>query len=231
MADLEQRRSTPVPKLNPRPSRASVKVLQQWLNAHIDHPCPTETEKAQLKAETVLFITQVSNWFPNVRRRGKAYDRMYLSEASAMIMSALDRWRHFSPEQEAAAWSDIAHALAEASARSACPELPSVVPSVWLSHESIGNSFVSYRAGQTIARRRRRRKKDKLAIKPENAAPSHKYQCTFCTDTFKTKYCMTGPGMNQDNTLLSNNGFCVPHGSMRLVPGFNSARWVFCEEF
>lgn len=132
--------------------------MRQWLNAHIDHPYPTESEKSQLKAETGLTITQVSNWFTNARRRGKAHDRTYLAEASAITMSTLDRWRHSPPEQEAAAWSDIAHALAEASdsssigrclanSRHASGEVsssgPSEVSSVWASSESSDNSLDS----------------------------------------------------------------------------------------
>ncbi|KAF7186431.1 Homeobox protein TOS8 [Pseudocercospora fuligena] len=223
--DLQQRPSTPVPKFNPRLSRAFVKILGTWLNDHIDHPYPIESQKAQLKAETGLTITRVSNWFTNARRRGEAHDRMHFSEASAMTMSTLDSWRYSPPEQEATAWSDIAHALADASVTSSIDRYPgscrrnsgevsfsgpSEVSSTWASSENSSDSLDPYRAGCTIARRRRCCKKDKLARKPEDAARSRKYQCTFCTDTFKTKYDWTRHESTQP--LALEQWICVPFG-------------------
>ncbi|KAI8071528.1 homeobox KN domain-containing protein [Gongronella butleri] len=44
-------------------------TLKQWLLAHIDHPYPSEIEKAALQQETQLTMSQISNWFINARRR------------------------------------------------------------------------------------------------------------------------------------------------------------------
>jgi hypothetical protein len=52
--------------------RAAVKVLKDWMIAHLDHPYPTEDEKELLKMETGLTVGQISNWMANTRRRQKA---------------------------------------------------------------------------------------------------------------------------------------------------------------
>lgn len=52
--------------------RAAVKILKDWMLAHIDHPYPTDEDKEMLKQETGLSIGQISNWMANTRRRQKA---------------------------------------------------------------------------------------------------------------------------------------------------------------
>jgi hypothetical protein len=52
--------------------RAAVKVLKDWMLAHIDHPYPTDEEKEILGRETDLSVGQISNWMANTRRRQKA---------------------------------------------------------------------------------------------------------------------------------------------------------------
>lgn len=52
--------------------RAAVKILKDWMLAHIDHPYPTDEDKEMLKQQTGLSIGQISNWMANTRRRQKA---------------------------------------------------------------------------------------------------------------------------------------------------------------
>jgi hypothetical protein len=52
--------------------RAAVKVLKDWMIAHIDHPYPSEEEKEALGQQTGLSLSQISNWMANTRRRHKA---------------------------------------------------------------------------------------------------------------------------------------------------------------
>lgn len=52
--------------------RTAVKILKEWMLAHIDHPYPTEEEKEFLKQQTSLSMGQISNWMANTRRRQKA---------------------------------------------------------------------------------------------------------------------------------------------------------------
>ncbi|KAK9467816.1 Homeodomain-related protein [Lipomyces arxii] len=44
-------------------------ILRNWLNAHVQHPYPTEDEKLMLMQQTGLTMNQISNWFINARRR------------------------------------------------------------------------------------------------------------------------------------------------------------------
>jgi hypothetical protein len=52
-------------------SRAAIKVLREWLDAHVSNPYPTEDEKAQLGHTTGLRVAQINTWLANARRRGK----------------------------------------------------------------------------------------------------------------------------------------------------------------
>lgn len=44
-------------------------ILRSWLNEHVQHPYPTDEEKADLMKQTGLTLNQISNWFINARRR------------------------------------------------------------------------------------------------------------------------------------------------------------------
>lgn len=47
------------------------KPLKRWLYRHKDKPYPSRAEKQSLAAGSNMTLTQVSNWFANVRRRLK----------------------------------------------------------------------------------------------------------------------------------------------------------------
>eukprot|EP01097_Dermamoeba_algensis_P003843 TRINITY_DN2605_c0_g2_i2.p1 TRINITY_DN2605_c0_g2~~TRINITY_DN2605_c0_g2_i2.p1 ORF type:complete len:210 (-),score=59.43 TRINITY_DN2605_c0_g2_i2:125-754(-) len=50
-------------------SKVATDRLKQWLFENLNHPYPTEEEKATLCHETGLQLEQVCNWFINARRR------------------------------------------------------------------------------------------------------------------------------------------------------------------
>jgi hypothetical protein len=89
-----------------------------------------------------------------------------------------------------------------------------------------GGSFGCFYLDEPLRRRRRRRRQRK-AIKT-TATHKRPFQCTFCTDTFRTKHDWT----RHEKTLhLSLESFtCAPFGSAytSLVDG--TARCVFCDE-
>lgn len=70
--------------------RAAVKVLKDWMIAHIDHPYPTDEEKEMLKLETGLTISQISNWMANTRRRQKARPKRSASPSIRPSTGAID---------------------------------------------------------------------------------------------------------------------------------------------
>lgn len=112
-------------KNNARFSRKAISVLKGWLRDHNENPYPSETEKDDLKNNTGLTRTQISNWLANARRRGKVRSSSdTISPASGAVnipgqdsvdvslMTPIERWKHSPPENEPATISDIARALA-----------------------------------------------------------------------------------------------------------------------
>ncbi|KAJ5259373.1 hypothetical protein N7478_012354 [Penicillium angulare] len=113
-------------KNNTRFSRKAINVLKGWLRDHGENPYPNETEKDQLKDNTGLTRTQISNWLANARRRGKvrptsgtqspvpggAVDIPDPNLKDPSLMTPIERWKHSPPENEPATISDIARALA-----------------------------------------------------------------------------------------------------------------------
>lgn len=118
-------------KVGARFSREAVRVLKQWLSAHHQHPYPTDDEKEQLKRQTGLNKTQITNWLANARRRGKVRAPGSKSPASssqavdipvrktpASEHIPLERWKNSPPESEPASVSAIAKAVRTTSLKS-----------------------------------------------------------------------------------------------------------------
>lgn len=45
------------------------RILLHWLLNHKNHPYPSPEEKLEMMIRTNLTLTQINNWFSNVRRR------------------------------------------------------------------------------------------------------------------------------------------------------------------
>ncbi|KAJ5625099.1 hypothetical protein N7510_001408 [Penicillium lagena] len=95
-------------KSNARLSRRAVNVLKSWLRDHHENPYPTEQEKDDLKGNTGLTRTQISNWLANARRRGKvrsgtnspvpgAVDIPNTRPVDVSLMTPLERWEYSPP--------------------------------------------------------------------------------------------------------------------------------------
>ena len=52
-------------------SRTAVKILRDWLDAHVNNPYPNDHEKIELEQRTGLRTSQISTWLANARRRSK----------------------------------------------------------------------------------------------------------------------------------------------------------------
>ncbi|KAL1600427.1 hypothetical protein SLS60_006812 [Paraconiothyrium brasiliense] len=103
--------------------RAAVKILKDWMIAHIDHPYPTEEEKEALGQQTGLSMSQISNWMANTRRRHKARPKRTSSPSLRPVtepvnvppgrtwesLNPFERWKHSPPENEPAPLQAIAH--------------------------------------------------------------------------------------------------------------------------
>ncbi|KAJ4247793.1 hypothetical protein NW762_013002 [Fusarium torreyae] len=126
------------PKIGNRFTLDSLRALKEWFSKHSKNPYPTEEEKTMLEHQTGLNRTQVTNWLANARRRRTTTDngtqtvasRTAKSPSDAIYtprragtpiprsrhsprnMDPLQRWVDSPPENEPAAVSAIARAMA-----------------------------------------------------------------------------------------------------------------------
>lgn len=124
-------------KSSGRFSRPTLHILKRWLDDHSDMPYPTEEEKEQLKDQTGLTRSQISNWLANARRRGKAkckqnnstnsvastFSRAASSQPIAIPpyygvpdqsnLTPFERWRDSPPDDEPCCANAIACAMAD----------------------------------------------------------------------------------------------------------------------
>lgn len=277
-------------KASPRFSRAALKVLKQWFEAHSDNPYPTEDEKTELCTVTELKYTQINTWLANARRRNKAKaacagnisPRLRAStpaigiSASSSInvtswenMNPLDRWKHSPPQNEPAPLNAIADAIdsgylpnysdtntpstlgyrglgsglesSRNSSRSdrralsmtsldnsASLSMSAESSAAWSgSHESLG-SFSSFGSGLNGKKdRRRRRRAPQASLKHQkDDAKKRIYQCTFCTDTFKSKYDWT---RHEKSLHISLEKYiCCPLGPTIIDPNNGMKICAYC---
>ncbi|RMJ13776.1 hypothetical protein CDV36_006564, partial [Fusarium kuroshium] len=150
-------------------------------------------------------------------------------------MSPLQRWQNSPPECEPATVASISRAVAAShklgpfspkSGRSA--DNASSVSSTGNSHSSRGSesctSAHSYSSGGSLRilarhagrRRRRRAPKREGYLRPSLFHTYHKYQCTFCPETFKTKHNWTRHEKSLHISL--ERWVCSPNGATGTHP-------------
>ncbi|KAL0934386.1 homeobox and c2h2 transcription [Colletotrichum truncatum] len=171
-------------------------------------------------------------------------------------MVPLDRWKNSPPEEEPAALDAIAISLGEVGADSSLslnfdPFYDWTSPANWsfdmaVSHgpaSYFGSSDQSHSSNSSVhsyspdshlrvsnQEGRRRRRRNKKPRNPSSATEDDKekriYQCTFCTDTFKSRYDWT----RHESTLhLSLEKWtCVPSGPRYCDPSEELIRCAFC---
>ncbi|KAF5625701.1 Mating-type ALPHA2 [Fusarium sp. NRRL 52700] len=123
------------PKIGHRFTLDAIRSLKDWFARNADNPYPNEEEKNMLELQTGLTRTQITNWLANARRRrtttdsgtqtasgksGKAPSEYTPTRAGTPIprrrsekgMHPLQRWVDSPPENEPAAVSAIARAMA-----------------------------------------------------------------------------------------------------------------------
>ncbi|UQC75951.1 uncharacterized protein CLUP02_17460 [Colletotrichum lupini] len=95
------------------------------------------------------------------------------------------------------------------------------------SHASRGSfgSFGSFNRGR---RRRRRRVGTKVEEKTALAAPPKTFQCTFCTESFRTKH--DWQRHEKSLHLSLERWVCAPDGPVAVNPATNQLACVFCGE-
>ncbi|KAI5458722.1 hypothetical protein BGZ63DRAFT_391940 [Mariannaea sp. PMI_226] len=267
----------PPPKVGTRFSKEAVSILRQWLFSHEADPYPSEEEKNMLQSQTGLSKTQIANWLANARRRGmmqqpaRSVQKESSSSSSKPIeiprrpgtpnpldkrhLNPLERWFDSPPEDEPAAASAIARALASRQSRVSSPRdagsnrsesdhSPAHPSSTGTSRS--GSSFSSVRShssrglslsrpstGSRPSRVERSRYKKRVGQRRNNARsslaiPLDRFQCTFCTETFRTKH--DWQRHEKSIHLPLDRWICTPDGPRIINEQSGSAYCVFCGE-
>lgn len=159
-------------------------------------------------------------------------------------MPPLDRWRHSPPEEEPASWHAISQSLGRyKEASSSEPEtgqagVPAYIDSSDTSKSSAssGSSAHSYVSESLLSlqshgsRRRRRRRAVARNKRAATSAESERrlFQCTFCTDTFQTRYDWT----RHEGTvhLILEKWTCLLFGPQYRDPFEEMMRCSLCDE-
>lgn len=226
-------------------SRTAVKILRDWLDAHMDHPYPSQEDKIRLAAQTELKPSQIANWLANARRRRKVGEKRPKIPMSPSLkpttppraipaakkaweeLDPFERWKASPPEHEPASITDIAQAVASCDlpeerdpttpsgssgrhkrssngsgvASIPTPSITSLGTSAQTSSHSASSaafsrgssrshgSFGSFSSSLVGKQDRKRRRRPLQATVPKQLDDRKRiFQCTFCTDTFKSKY-------------------------------------------
>lgn len=162
-------------------------------------------------------------------------------------MTPLDRWRNSPPDEEPVSWDAISKAIGNGGVSYGTSQR--VYNSNYISEnsslrsstgsQSSGSSAHSWSSGSLVSlhshrkSRQRRRRSQGRALKSlqTSGKDSDKelriYQCTFCTDTFKSRYDWT----RHEGTLhlLLEKWTCLASGPRYCRPSESVARCVFCD--
>lgn len=266
-----------ITRTRPPFSQGAVKILRRWFATHRSHPYPNQQEKENLCDLTGLSISQISNWFANVRRRSKSSATAFVSSTrnenentpSAIDipsrpptpgifadLSPLQRWANSPPEDEHATISAISRAISVLSSSDVSrdhgfsrlsDDNSAASLSTWssesgwhdMSSEGSLNSGRSSSAGahsatyalRSNSRRRRRRRRTKTPHHRQRESHPESgrrpFQCTFCTEAFKTKY----DWQRHEKTwhLSLDRWVCSPAGPVSVDPATGASTCIFCD--
>jgi len=186
---------------------------------------------------------------PGVRSWANPIDIPQRRRTPLEHMNPLQRWEHSPPENEPASVTAIARAVNSASSISSGLNSPfsanftddgsgrslcdSAVSSANTSHSqsslsaySLG-SRGSFGSGGSIPRgRRRRRRKAPAATTTTQGGPAKTFQCTFCTETFRTKH--DWQRHEKSLHLSLERWVCSPNGPQAFNPENGQMSCVFC---
>jgi hypothetical protein len=167
--------------------------------------------------------------------------------ASFEHMNPLQRWQHSPPENEPASVTAIARAVNSAASLSSGLNSPfsanftddgsgrslcdSNISSANTSHSSTSvysfGSRGSFGSGGSMPRgRRRRRRKAPTTNTATRSGPAKTFQCTFCTETFRTKH--DWQRHEKSLHLSLERWVCSPNGAQAFNPENGQMSCVFC---
>lgn len=198
-------------------------------------------------------VRQPRSTSPSVRSRyAEAMDIPRRSTPALETMNPLERWKNSPPEHEAASVTAIAKAVSTYSSGMESPSTNYVLTddgsnrslcnvssassfgtsnssglsfASAFSHKS-RNSFGSFGSFGDRGRRRRRRPAAKPVQVTPMAGPPRTFQCTFCTETFKTKH--DWQRHEKSLHLSLERWVCCPDGPSQFCADYGHNRCVFC---
>ncbi|GIC93602.1 uncharacterized protein Aud_010090 [Aspergillus udagawae] len=233
----EAPKRTPRNRLRPD----AVRILRAWFQEHRDDPYPSERGKDDLARQTGLSVTQISNWFNNARRsksRSSLTQRGGRRDDNSLL-SPLERWENSPPETEAAATADIMRALEEqpyisnnTATRSSAPDgcssnsssasfIPMAPSASSFGRSQSSGSEMNFNRSQARyqrpptpipGKRSRRRRYRVRSLRKQRDKERRGYQCTFCADSFLTKY--DWQRHEKALHLPVDRWVCSPHGGV-----------------
>ncbi|KAK4251445.1 C2H2 transcription factor [Corynascus novoguineensis] len=184
---------------------------------------------------------------PGVRSWANPIDIPQRRRTPLEHMNPLQRWEHSPPENEPASVTAIARAVNSASSISSGLNSPysahftddgsgrslcgSAISSANTSHSQSSASAYSFGSrgsfgsGGSIPRGRRRRRR-KAPATPTHGGPAKTYQCTFCTETFRTKH--DWQRHEKSLHLSLERWVCSPNGPQAFNPENGQMSCVFC---
>lgn len=158
------------------------------------------------------------------------------SDVPLELMTPMDRWRNSPPDEEPSSWTAISEAVSSSSLdwhieSDSCLALSaSSSASSARSHSSNGSWNLGSLGGHYKRRRRKTQKASRTgrfdSTKAPDRDPQKIYQCTFCTDTFKSRYDWT----RHEGTLhlVLERWSCLPFGPRFLDPHDSTVRCALC---
>ncbi|KAJ5226366.1 hypothetical protein N7468_007591 [Penicillium chermesinum] len=220
-------------------SRKAINILKAWVRDHSESPYPNEDQKEELKQKTGLNKTQISNWLANARRRGKHSPPENEPATMNDITRALKNPPFDPSRQRPVQMSHVRPRLGDNDSSHASSDnkrYTASASSFDTSHSSLSDlsfaSAFSHRSssgsfGSMDRKERRRRRKVSAPVNTFNqqkARASRPFQCTFCTDSFASKY--DWQRHEKSMHLILDMWTCSPHGGVTEESG--TLRCVFC---
>ncbi|ESZ95442.1 hypothetical protein SBOR_4183 [Sclerotinia borealis F-4128] len=189
---------------------------------------------------------------PTVGNHANAMDIPRKATPALEHMNPLERWAHSPPEHEPASATAIAKAVTASSFDSGLDSPytsygddgsnrslynASSTSSLGTSHSSAGSfasayshrsrgSFGSFGSFGKTGKRRRRRQAPKPA-KTMAAGPARTFQCTFCTESFKTKH--DWQRHEKSLHLSLERWICCPNGPIQYNKEYERPACVYCD--
>ncbi|KAK4083799.1 transcriptional regulator family: Homeodomain [Trichoderma aggressivum f. europaeum] len=211
-----------------RHSWSSTQLLRQWYTSNLTWPYPSAAEKEELSRQTSLSVRQVSQWFVNARRRDAERQSSELTDISANPVS-LSLPGSFDATQEQRNNVEAIDRLQRSSSSGAIPQLVTQDALDGIGSQDEAHSSNPSDSGHRSGHRRNSRTgwRHKATNEPAEERNPRIYQCTFCTDTFKSRYDWT----RHEATLhlALERWSCLPAGPKRWDLGAEAPKCSLCD--